>query len=78
MKPTTFLLSQGCLNIGLLIGSSEWIPCFVLLIHAALALPPKLYLSQHASSCTFTFPVICPIPPGESKQEAVWCWAAAG
>lgn len=54
MEPRTFLLFWSCLNIGLLIGSSEWIPCFVLLIHAALAFLPNCiypkFLHFHLSS----------------------------
>lgn len=33
-------------NICLLMGSTEWIHCFALLVHTAFALPSEMFLSQ--------------------------------
>lgn len=52
------LLSWKWMNICLQMGSSEWIPCFALLVHAAFPSPSRLSLSQLMSSWTFTFPVL--------------------
>lgn len=52
----------------LLIGSSEWIPCFALLMHIASVLSSKLSLCQPMSSCTSPFLILFPIPLGESKR----------
>lgn len=39
----------GWLNSCLLVGSTEWIPHFILLVHTAFALPIQLYLSHQFS-----------------------------
>ena len=57
-------------------GSSEWIPCFVLLACTAFALPIKLSLTQPTCFLTFTLPILSLIPPGAGERAAGWCWAA--
>ena len=67
------LLSWRWLNTCLPTGSSEWIPCFALLVRTAFALPIKLSLSQPMSFLTFTLLILSPIPLGEREGVAVWC-----
>lgn len=47
---------------SLSMGSSEQIPCFALLAHAAFALPFELSLSQAMTVLIFTLLVLLPIP----------------
>lgn len=54
------LLSCKWLNICLLMGRSEWIPHFTLLMYVAFALPIKQSLSQPASFHTFALPILVP------------------
>ena len=71
------LLSWRWLNTCLLMGSSEWIPCFALLAHAAFAFLTKLSLSQPTSFLTFTLLNLSPIPTGEewvSSCVVLICW----
>jgi len=55
---------EMALNPCLLMGSSEFIPYFTLLAHAAFALPIKLSLSQPTSLLTFTLLILPPSPTG--------------
>ena len=71
------LLSWRWLNTCLLMGRSESIPCFALLVCTAFALPIKLSLSQLTSFLTFTLPILSSIPPG-GQPVSSWvvpgCW----
>ena len=66
------LLSWTWLNTCLLMGSSEWIPCFDLLACLAFGLPIKLSLFQPTSFLTFTLPVLSPCHCEGSEWAAVW------
>lgn len=57
------LLSWRCLNISLLMGSSECIPCFSVLACEDFALLVKHSLSQTTNSCTF--PRSHPVNPSD-------------
>jgi len=60
------LFSWRWLNFCLLMGSSEWIPCFALLVRMAFALPVKLPLSQEASH--FLLLILSPVRGGVSER----------
>lgn len=56
------LLSWQWLNIYLLMGSSELIPCSTLLVSTAFTLPVELPQSQLISFLTFTLQIFSPVP----------------
>ena len=70
------LLSWRWLNIWLPMGSSEWIPCFALLVRAAFTFHIKLSLSQPMSFHTSALPVLSPIALVGSERAAAWGWDA--
>ena len=70
------LLSWRWLNTCLPMGNSGWIPCFVLIVYVAFALPIKLPLSEPMSFLTFTLLILSLIPPGGSEWAAV-CFLVA-
>lgn len=72
------------LNICLLMGRGEWIPCVAWLVCAAFALSVKLSLFQPMSFLTFNCLILYPIPWGGevdcrvSEWVAVWCLVDMG
>lgn len=82
MAPTALACRQlglahwWCLNTCLLMGSSQQMFCFDLLIYKAFASLIKPPLSQPKSSLTFTLQIISLISPGGSEWVAAWCLAA--
>ena len=62
------LLSWRWLNTCLLMGSSEWIPCFALLVRGAFASPIKLSWSQPTVFFNFTLLILSPIPPEGNER----------
>jgi len=55
-------LSRKWMNTCLMVmGSSELIPSFALLVHMAFALPIKLSLSQPTSFLSFTLLIVFPL-----------------
>lgn len=55
-------------------GNSEWIPCFVLLVCAAFALPIELSLVQLESFLSISLPIFPPIPLGQDELHGAGLW----